>query len=315
MEDTAKLDKLNIGLMLAALGVAYLIPFQLLLLSYAFLGPAHYLTQISWMHDRNYFTKSQTGPWVLMMLTFLTAAVPALSTVTLGAALAVALMMVIISERPYIKGYRSERFFVQALLVLSLYVAYDFAQFFSGTFRTMVVLAMPTTMHIYVFTGAFMLAGALKRPGPAAYAALAFFIACPVLLFALPPMERMSFENGLTGGFAFFKEQFGMLMKALGVPNTPVGHASLFGFLSWAYTYHYLNWFSKTKLIGWHEISKRRAGVIIALYAAAVGLYLYDFSLGFNALLALSLLHVLLELPLDIRTIYGIGAHIRAKLA
>lgn len=315
MEDTAKLDKLNIGLMLAALAVAYVIPFKLLLLSYAFLGPAHYLTQISWMHDRNYFTKSQTGPWVLMMLTLLIAAVPATATVALGAALAVALVMVITSDRPYIRGYRSERIFVQVLLFLAFYIAYDFAQYFSGSFRTLVTLAMPTTLHIYVFTGAFILTGVLKRPGPAAYAAFAFFLACPVLLFAFPPAERMIFENGPTGGLAFFKEQFGMLMRFLAVPDTPVGHASLFGFLSWAYTYHYLNWFSKTKLIGWHEISKTRAGVIIGLYAVAIGLYLYDFSLGFNVLVSLSLLHVLLELPLDLRTIHGIGAHIRAKLA
>lgn len=315
MEDTAKLDKLNIGLMLAALGVAYVIPFKLLLLSYAFLGPAHYLTQISWMHDRNYFTKSKTGPWLLMMLTLVTAAIPSLAIMTLGAALAVALMMVVISEKSYIGGYKSERFIVQAMLFLAFYLAYDFAQFFSGAFRTLVTLAIPTTLHIYVFTGAFILTGALKRPGPAAYAACGFFLLCPALLFAFPPAERMIFENGLTGGFAFFKEQFGMLMRFLAVPDTPVGHASLFGFLSWAYTYHYLNWFSKTRLIGWHEISKARAGVIVALYLAAISLYIYDFSLGFTVLVALSLLHVLLELPLDIRTIHGIGAHIRAKLA
>src|SRR5437879_1378671 len=41
--------------MLLALGLTYLLPFELLLLSYVVLGPAHYATEISWLHDRKYF--------------------------------------------------------------------------------------------------------------------------------------------------------------------------------------------------------------------------------------------------------------------
>src|SRR4051812_17287958 len=36
--------------------LAHLLPFELVLFSYAFLGPAHYLTEISWLHDRKYFS-------------------------------------------------------------------------------------------------------------------------------------------------------------------------------------------------------------------------------------------------------------------
>ncbi len=43
------------GLLLGALALAYLLPFELLVLSYTVLGPAHYLTEISWLHDRKYF--------------------------------------------------------------------------------------------------------------------------------------------------------------------------------------------------------------------------------------------------------------------
>ena len=48
-------DAAHLGLMLAALGLSYLVPFELLLLSYVVLGPAHYTTEISWLHDRKYF--------------------------------------------------------------------------------------------------------------------------------------------------------------------------------------------------------------------------------------------------------------------
>src|ERR1700730_6822794 len=48
-------DALHLGLMLLALAAAYLVPFELLLLAYVVLGPAHYFTEISWLHDRSYF--------------------------------------------------------------------------------------------------------------------------------------------------------------------------------------------------------------------------------------------------------------------
>jgi len=48
-------DAAHLGLMLSALGLAYLVPFELLLLAYVVLGPAHYATEISWLHDRKYF--------------------------------------------------------------------------------------------------------------------------------------------------------------------------------------------------------------------------------------------------------------------
>lgn len=71
-------------------------------------------------------------------------------------------------------------------------------------------------------------------------------------------------------------------------------------FIAFAYCYHYLNWFSKTRIIKWHEISKLRCGMIIGIYACALCLYYYNFGLGFAVLLSLSFLHVILELPLDI---------------
>src|SRR5581483_4474599 len=47
-----RLNALNLGLMLVSAAVAWVTPFEVLLLSYAVLGPLHYLTEISWLHDR-----------------------------------------------------------------------------------------------------------------------------------------------------------------------------------------------------------------------------------------------------------------------
>jgi hypothetical protein len=62
------IDYFNILLMLFSCAVAYLVPWQLLLAAYAILGPAHYLTQISWMHGKHYFTQQRSDYIYLIVL-------------------------------------------------------------------------------------------------------------------------------------------------------------------------------------------------------------------------------------------------------
>jgi hypothetical protein len=83
-------------------------------------------------------------------------------------------------------------------------------------------------------------------------------------------------------------------------------------FIAFAYTYHYLNWFSKTKVIKWNQVSKKRMTIIIALWVFSVILYFISFQVGFYALFLLSLLHVFFEFPLNHRTFIGIGKELKA---
>src|ERR1041385_2181332 len=66
-------DAAHLGLMLAALGLTYLVPFELLLLSYVVLGPAHYATEISWLHDRKYFLPRRGIALVLALVAIVAA--------------------------------------------------------------------------------------------------------------------------------------------------------------------------------------------------------------------------------------------------
>src|SRR6476646_132806 len=68
-------DAVHLGLMCAALGITYLVPFELLLLSYVVLGPAHYFTEISWLHDRKYFLPHRSIPIALAGLAVIAAPV------------------------------------------------------------------------------------------------------------------------------------------------------------------------------------------------------------------------------------------------
>ena len=82
--------------------------------------------------------------------------------------------------------------------------------------------------------------------------------------------------------------------------------------IAFAYTYHYLNWFSKTSIIRWHHVTRRRAVLIFAAWGGAVALYFFDYATGLSVLYMLSVLHVLLEFPLDHQTFAGIGTELRA---
>jgi hypothetical protein len=77
-------------------------------------------------------------------------------------------------------------------------------------------------------------------------------------------------------------------------------------FIAFAYTYHYLNWFSKTSVIKWHQVPKKTLLITLALWVLSVGLYVVDYSIGLKALYFLSFLHVFLEFPLNITSFQGI---------
>src|SRR5438552_6490474 len=68
LTSTEKIDVLNIRLMLFSCCVAILLPFELFLIAYAVLGPLHYLTEISWLHDRNYYTARKQDAFLLIVI-------------------------------------------------------------------------------------------------------------------------------------------------------------------------------------------------------------------------------------------------------
>src|SRR5260370_32872581 len=75
MLNSNSINKLNIALMLTSCLVALFLPLQLFLFAYAFLGPAHYLTEISWLHKRHFFTKGRHDYWLLGALASMAVAV------------------------------------------------------------------------------------------------------------------------------------------------------------------------------------------------------------------------------------------------
>lgn len=86
-------------------------------------------------------------------------------------------------------------------------------------------------------------------------------------------------------------------------------------FIAFAYTYHYLNWFSKTSVIQWHNTSKRNLVIIAAVWIASVALYIIDYKMGLKWLFVLSFGHVLLEFPLNHRSFIEVKQRLSAKFS
>jgi hypothetical protein len=84
-------------------------------------------------------------------------------------------------------------------------------------------------------------------------------------------------------------------------------------FIAFAYTYHYLNWFSKTSIIKWHQVKKSTLAITLIIWAGAVVWYVFDYHSGLIALYFLSFLHVLMEFPLNYRTFIGIGQELGTR--
>ena len=431
-----RINYLNIGLMLITAVLAYYFPFETFLLAYAYLGPLHYLTEISWLHDRQYYAK---GKWDYLVL------------LVVGILLSYAAFAKDFGVSKDVYDYFVEMNLFDKLLVFALFASILFALVKSTWIKLGAIFLIyifvggwlsperaqenadsttifaltaliPTLIHVYIFTGLFMLYGSLKSRSVSGLWQMVAFIVVPLLLvFSLPVDDKNGFlskfgkdayyakgdgfyntnflildhfdlieEQKLTnkeyldiitkeGNKSYFLGQ-GLIDTLAFTTHTdslreiaerpfvvkpmPINTANLapqyqydhllyffdtsqryinaineyrfealprkvmksrtkkeidgfiffsevgimlMRFIAFAYLYHYLNWFSKTEIIRWHKVPKVRFILVIVTWIASSVFYTYDYSLGLSLLFFLSFSHVLLEFPLNIISIVGIG--------
>jgi hypothetical protein len=280
-------DLIHLGLMLAALGVAYLIPFELLLLAYAVLGPAHYLTEISWLHDRNYYLPHKGFGAVLALaaLGAMFMAAPYWYGVVVWSAFVACATLAV-------KGSRLRIAVGGAGLALTAVLAAV------GTPFAILAVLLPTLIHVSLFTLVFMLLGAFRSRSPAQFALVGCYLVAVVVLVVAPTGAGWRFAPLASHAQSDFGDIPDALGRVLGLPGLSLD-ARVMGLLSFVYTYHYLNWFIKAEVIHWNRMPKSRLAAIVALSTAATAFYFVNFELGFTVLALVSLMHVLLEFPLN----------------
>ena len=311
---------LNIGLMLVSCLVALFIPVELFLFAYAILGPAHYLTEISWLEKRQFFTKGKHDFWLLgafgllvsFSLPWSSSSLKATCTLlALGSAL---VLMLTNSITARILG-----------MIPVIALAFALADT-TGFITVLLALFVPTLIHVYIFTGFFMLYGALKERSRSGYLAFCIFLLCPLACWLIEPGRYIPKSHALSSYWNHFSV-LNLAILGVDLPRTiPEGREALrqvfsshtglivMRFIAFAYTYHYLNWFSKTSIIRWHEIGRKRLAVIGMLWLSSIVLYFYDFALAVKFLAYLSITHVYLEFPLNHLSIIGIFREVRSRI-
>ena len=337
--NSRSVDYLNIGLIFISLLVAFKLPFELFLFSYAVLGPLHYLTEINWLQGKNYFIKERKWVWALVMFAVL---------MTIPVILKVPNQKVFPSNSlfDYMSRRGADIFYASLFItfvysislvylskwqhIVLLFIANIVAVLLILKFRlfslAIITMFLPTIVHVYLFTLLFMIFGAIKTKSMPGFISCLCVIACPFIIgFShINANDYMITEQVKT---TFFKSDFQNLVANIAGIFGSIGDDNEFHliseigikiqiFIAFCYTYHYLNWFSKTTVIGWSKnITKPKFLLLATLWFLSIGLYYYDYRVGFCALFTLSLIHVFFEFPLNIISIHGILSGLREKIA
>ncbi len=303
---TRFIDPLNTFLILFAGILAFIFPFWVFVLSYVVLGPLHYLTEINWLNDRDFYFKEKVR-WIwLLAATGLISILVSLknshldglpellesistSNLILGTFCA-AIALLYVKNRKWSFTIASLTLLCAALLPPLPLVLYIFAAF------------LPTVFHVFLFTGLFMIQGAHKGNSRIGYLNVVLLFLVAILLLIIPSALIIGIPD-FTRNF-MIESRFNSLHQLIsyfihGGENT---YTRIQSFLAFIYAYHYLNWFSKTSVIGWHKVKTSRLIISITIWIAAVSLYLIDLKLGLTILFSLSILHVFLEFPLNIKS-------------
>lgn len=318
--------------MLLSLIPAFLLPFQCFLFVYAFLGPLHYLTEINWLHQKQYFTSAKSDYRFIIIATLLVG-ILVFFKLPLRAYVSVITFTVFAAALGFVlfKTVKAKILFALGSLAVGITLLTFFPKYFRIAFSTL----MPTLIHVFVFTGLFILVGALKSNSKTGLTSLCVFLlsALATLLAGTHYTIETITEQIHNNHSAFIrinKVMLGMFTAfnpdTLTTAGTHSGYPyselpvyfsdagiRVMRFIAFAYTYHYLNWFSKTSVIQWHNTKKINLIVILVLWVASVVLYIVDYKNGLKWLFLLSFGHVLLEFPLNHRSFIEIRHRLKAK--
>lgn len=323
--NTKKIDLLNIALMLFSCVLAYFLPFELFLFSYAVLGPLHYLTEIAWLHKKEYFSKARYDFLILGSL---------------------AVVIYFLGYHSQFETPRQHMMWSSGVVYLAFTFAFAFAMFRKMTYRFGFILGsllllliidrkvpepnsfirlfglfLPTLIHVFVFTGMFILVGALKTKSITGIASLLVFVVCGISFFVFIPnvqYQASEYVKNSYQGFYMINVELSRILGLAEIKTIPEVYSSSYSiaiarFVSFAYTYHYLNWFSKTSVIKWHKVPKLQLGIVIGIWIIALVTYSINYNIGLQALYALSFLHVFLEFPLNHQSFVQAGSLVFGK--
>ena len=320
------IDILNVILIIVSLVLAFNLPFELFIFSYAFLGPLHYLTEINWLKEKNYFIAQTRWVWVFIFFAFLISLPVFLKLGVFSGIYEIPSIKnasdrlgnftdeIVLSSLLFAIGliYFKKNWHLGIFLICSVVVSLIFLNYAPDA-ALAITIFIPTLIHVYLFTLLFMIYGNLQSRSTAGVVGVVLLLLAPIIIvvskinpseyFVIPDFIRGSFDSS-----PFLNLNLGMA-KPFITKGGEFNFFSILGikiqiFIAFAYTYHYLNWFSKTSIIKWNRnLSKSKIIAILSIWILSMALYIYNFKIGFIVLSLLSLIHVFLEFPLNMTSI------------
>ncbi len=173
-------DVVHLGLLALSAALSYVFPFELLLLSYIVLGPAHYYTEISWLHDRKYFMPHR-GPAVVLALAALGGmfiADPWWSGVLVWSCLIGAAIAAL--------GLSAQR----SAMLATVAAALTLGMAAGGAPFVLIAVLLPTFIHVSIFTLVFMTLGALRARSAVQLVIVGAYLAVIAAILIVPPSSR-----------------------------------------------------------------------------------------------------------------------------
>jgi hypothetical protein len=320
--------------MVIALFLAYIFPFELFLFSYIVLGPLHYMTELTWLKEKSFFT-SESFNWRFLMLVafFLIGLILIVDVGDLlhffndsspGKVLIDGLLIGLIFSGILFASYSSyinSRLIKIIFTVIAIGLGFLFTDYYWFVF---VIALIPTIIHTTIFTGTFVLEGALKNHTAISYVAFIVFILCNLFFFVYPYIEPNILTNQyvqslfMAGDFFRINQILHhMIYGSNGVSfvlDSAIG-TRIQGFIAFAYTYHYLNWFSKTEIIKWNDVPKKWLILSVIVWISSILLHLISIPMGILFITLLSTMHVFMEFPLNHRSFLNVLSLLKMRIS
>lgn len=288
--------------------LACILPFDVFLFSYAVLGPLHYLTELHWLKNKSFFVeKLQVRKFLilafcvvgLLFIIYLNVALfrgNIIYGIIISLFFIFSVFLILISEKKYVK-------FLAAFLLFLLILF----SFFKPGIIIMLGLFLPTLIHVYIFTALFMISGYLRSSDIFGFFTIILLLSVPFIIAFLTVEDLVFSREGSekvfnSTGFKMINEQLVFLSGKSISDVSAVLKVQIF--IAFAYTYHYLNWFVKTSVIGWaRSLRLKNILFVSAIWILSIALYLYNYQMGLTVLFVLSMLHVLAEFPLNVLSV------------
>lgn len=324
--NTKDIDILNVILIVVSLYAAFNIPFGLFIFSYVFFGPLHYLTEINWLNEKNYFMANKNWSYFFLICSIFLALpfffqIPGLKDYFSSNWKELRTGLEKFSDEIYLIALLSAAGFLLikdkirllAFILIAGTAGIMALHYFSGA-ALAIAIFVPTLIHVYVFTALFMIYGTLKNKTTPGIINIVLMLLVPFIIFMTKINPQEYYNLNQYTQTSYLESTFGVLNLEIAkwfvpIKGTNFNFLSELGikiqiFVAFAYTYHYLNWFSKTSVIRWDKaMTKSKIVAILSIWIVSIGLYLYNFKVGFIVLSFISILHVLLEFPLNVTTI------------